>query len=85
MSETSIYFDAFLIILLLLKYVLLIMLLQLSQFFSSLYFPLPCMPHPPEFHPLSSCPWVVHISSLASLLLILFLISPYFMPTNYAS
>ena len=35
--------------------------------------------------PLSSCPWVMHISSLASPFPILFLTSPYFVPTNYAS
>ena len=36
--------------------------------------------------PLSSCPWVVHISSLASPFSILFLTPPaYFVPTSYAS
>ena len=56
-------------------------------FFSPLYSPLPCTPFPPTFHPfLSSCPWVVHISSLASPFPILFLTSPvYFVPTIYAS
>ena len=57
-----------------LKYVLLIMLSQLSHFFSS---PLsPSVLHTP-FHqhslPLSSCPWVLHTSSLASPFPILFL------------
>ena len=59
-----------------LKYILLIMLLQLSHFF------LPSIPlHPvppllPAFCHLSSCPWVVHISSLASPFPTLFLTSP---------
>ena len=52
------------------------MLLQLSHFFSPLYFPLPYTPLPPSFPHLSSCPWVIHISSLASLFPILFLTSP---------
>ena len=34
---------------------------------------------------LSSCPWVIHIRSLASPFPILFFKSPYFVPTNYAS
>ena len=68
------------------KYILLIMLLQLSHFFSPL-FPSTLQPplplHPPT---LSSCPWVVHISSLACVFPILFLTSPvYFVPTIYAS
>ena len=56
------------------KYILLIMLLQFSQF-SPLYFPctLPTLQHSPS---LSSCSWVVHISSLTSLFPILFLTSP---------
>ena len=38
---------------------------------------------PPAILPLSSCPWVVHISSLATPFPILFLTSPvYFVPTN---
>ena len=45
----------------------------------------PAHPLPPAFPYLSSCPWVVHISSLASPIPILFLTSPYFVPTNYAS
>ena len=69
-----------------LKYVLLIMLSQLSHFFSS---PLsPSVLHTP-FHqhslPLSSCPWVLHTSSLASPFPILFLPSLYFVLTIYAS
>ena len=69
------------------KYILLIMLLQLSLFFLPLYSPPPCTPPPTSIpFPLSSCPWVVHISSLASPFPILFLTSRvYFVPTNYAS
>ena len=58
------------------KYILLIMLLQLSYLIfsplssSTLY--LSSQHHPP---PLSSCPWVVHISSLASPFPTLFLTS----------
>ena len=52
------------------------MLLQLSHIF--LYFiPLcPALPLPPAFPHLSSCVWVVHVSSLASPFPILFLTSP---------
>ena len=49
------------------KYILLIMLLQLSLSFFLPFIPL-CLvpPFPLAFSPpLSSCPWVVHISSLA--------------------
>ena len=54
------------------------MLLQLSQFFP--LYPLHPVPHSP---PLSSCPWVIHISSLASPFPILFLTYPdYSIPTN---
>ena len=35
-------------------------------FFSPLYAPLPCTLLPPPVPPLSSCPWVIYISSLAS-------------------
>ena len=59
-----------------LNYILLIMLLQFSPFFS-LYPPLPCTPKPSSISPLSSCPWVVHISSLSSLFPIPFLTSPH--------
>ena len=58
------------------KYILLIVLLPLSHFF------LPFVPlHPAPTHqhplpPLSSCPWVMHKSSLASPFPILFLTSP---------
>ena len=55
------------------KYILLIMLLQLSLFFLP-FIPLcPETPLPPAFPYLSSCPWVIHISSLASPRPILFL------------
>ena len=47
-------------------------------------FPLqPVPPTPPAFPPLSSCPRVVHISSLSSVFPIPFFF--YFMPTNYTS
>ena len=54
---------------------LLIMLLQLSHFppFTPLH---PAHPIPPTFPPYSSCPWVIHISSLASTFPILFLTLP---------
>ena len=59
-----------------LKYIFLIMLLQLSQYFQ----PLPTSTQdPPSLQQppcLSSCPWVVHISSLASPFPILFLTFP---------
>ena len=58
-----------------LKHILLIMLLQLSQFFS--LWPLP--PGSPSLQQspcLSSCPWFMHVSSLVSSLFILFLTSP---------
>ena len=53
------------------------MLLYLSHFFPLLYSPPPCTTLPPAFTvPLSSCPWVIHICSLASPFPILFLPSP---------
>ena len=54
---------------------LLIMLLQLSHFppFSPLH---PAHVHPPILSPYISCPWVIHISSVASTFPILFLPSP---------
>ena len=61
------------------------MLLQLSHFppFTPLH---PAHPLPPTFPPYSSCPWVIHVSSLASTFPILFLPSPvYFLPTVYAT
>ena len=59
------------------KYSLLLMLLQLSQFFSPLYPPSALYhPHPLAFPPLSSCPCVIHISSLVSLFPILLLTYP---------
>ena len=58
------------------KYILLIMILQLSHFIL-LFIPLcPIPPFLSSFPHLSSCPWVIHISSLASPFLILFLTSP---------
>ena len=57
-------------------YISFIILLQLSHF-SPLYSLLPCTPPATTIPtPLSSCPWVVHISSLASPFPILFLTSP---------
>ena len=46
--------------------------------FSSLYPPSFCTSHPPAVFPipLSSCPWVVHISSLASPFPVLYFTSP---------
>ena len=47
--------------------------------FSPLYSPPPCTPpliHIPPPSPFSSCPWVIHISSLASTFPIIFLTSP---------
>ena len=58
------------------------MLLQLS-IFCLLYSPLPCTPFPPAFPHLSSCPWVIHISSLASPFPILFLTSSCLFCTYY--
>ena len=57
------------------KYILLIMLLQLSHFPSFILL-CPAYPLLPAFPPFSSCPWVVHINSLASTFPILFLTSP---------
>ena len=63
----------------------LIMLLQLCQFSPLALFSLVTLFHQ-HFPYLSSCPWVMHISSLTSLVPILFLPSPcLFVPTNYAS
>ena len=45
---------------------------------------LPGTPLPSSNSPFSSCPWVVHLSSLTYPFPILFLTSPYFVPTNYA-
>ena len=61
----------------LLKYILLIVLLQLSHF-SPLYSPMPYTPpHSTSSFPhLSSCPWVIHVGSLASPYPILVLTSP---------
>ena len=63
------------------KYIILIILLQLSHFFSPLS---PSALHHPStsIAPFSSCPWVIHKSSLASLLPILSLTSPCLI-TNY--
>ncbi|KAF6109847.1 hypothetical protein HJG60_011038 [Phyllostomus discolor] len=59
------------------EYILLIMLLQLSHFpplFPSILHPPPASISPPSPQ-LSSCPWVIHMSSLASTFPILFLTS----------
>ena len=45
----------------------------------------PANPLPPTVPPYSSCPWVIHISSLASTFPRLFLPSPYFPPMIYAT
>ena len=57
------------------------MLLQLSHFppFTPLH---PAYPLPPTFSPFSSCPWVIHISSLISTFPIPFLTSPC-VPSTY--
>ncbi|KAF6094917.1 hypothetical protein HJG60_011981 [Phyllostomus discolor] len=55
------------------------MLLQLSHF--PLHSPPPCTPSPTHIPPLSSCPCVILISSLASTFPILFLPSPYLFST----
>ena len=62
------------------------MLIQLSQFFSFAPFYLVLPPFPPAIPPLSSCPWVVHTSYLASPFLYYSCNPPvYFIPSNYAS
>ena len=60
------------------KYILLIMLLHLSQFFLPFIAPPFCTPLPSSIPPthLVQCPWVIHISFLASPYPILFLIHP---------
>ena len=65
------------------KYILLSMLLQLSHFLLPFVPFCPAPPLPPAFSHLSSCPWVVQISSLASSLPILFLISRYLFSTYH--
>ena len=57
------------------KYILLIMLIQLFHFFSPLI-PSTQYPISHPHSPFSSCPWVIHISSLASTFTALFLTSP---------
>ena len=51
--------------------------------FYPLYSPLPCTPPPPTFPTFSPCPWVIHISSLASPFPILFLTSPCLLSTYH--
>ena len=63
------------------KYILLLMLLHLSQSFP-ICPPPPGTPVPSRNPTLSSNPWVKHISSLATPFPILFLTFPYFVPTN---
>ena len=65
--------ELILFIYLFLKIYLLIMLLQLSHFPP---FTPSCTPLPSTFPHYSSCPWVIHIGSLASTFPILFLPSP---------
>ena len=64
------------------EYILLIMLLQVSHF-SFPIIPLCPVPSPPAFPHFSSCPWVIHTSSLASTFPILFLTSPCLFCTYY--
>ena len=65
-----------------LKYIVMIMLLQLSHFFSPPYPSPPCTnSHPPAFPHFS--PWDIHISSSASTFLTLFLTSPCLFSTYY--
>ena len=64
-----------LVLLLFKKYILLIMLLQLS-YFRPITPLCPEHPLPPTFSPDSSCPWVILISSLASTFPTIFLLSP---------
>ena len=71
--EKKITFKPLDIYLFIFKYILLIMLLQLSHFPP---FTPSCTPLPSHFPPYSSCPWVINISSLASTFPILFLSSP---------
>ena len=74
------FFSVFLVYLILLfiflKYIVLIMLLQFSQF-PPLFSPSTLYLQPSSIPPLSSCPWVVHISSLSPLFPIPFFISPH--------
>ena len=58
-----------------LKYVLFVIVVQFPNF--PLWPPPPSSPFPLAIPPLSSCPWVVHVSSLASPLPILLLTSPW--------
>ena len=65
-------------------FIFIVIQLQLSYFppFTLLH---PTHPLPPTFPHYSSCPWVIHISSLASTFPIVFLPSPCFLPTIYAT
>ena len=71
---------SFLIFILFLKDILLIMLLQVSQFFP-LYLPsavyTPTLQHSAPTTRLSSCLWAIHISSLTSLFAVPFLTPPH--------
>ena len=58
-----------------LKYILLIKLLQLSQF--PPFSPSTWYPHSLQQSPFSSCPWGMHMTNLTSPFPILFLISPH--------
>ena len=78
-------FFPFYVCIYLFKYILLIMLLQLSHFFLPFILICPALSLPPVPTPLSSCPWVAHISSLASPFPMLFLTFPYFVLTIYVS
>ena len=64
--------------------IFLIMLLQLPHF--SPHYPLIQYPQSLHYPPLlSSCLWVIHVSSFTSPFPILLLISSYFVPTSYAA
>ena len=63
-----------------------LMHVQASFPFLFIFLFLPAHPLPPTFPAFSSCSWVIHISSLASIFSVLLLTSPvYLLPTIYAT